>query len=160
MSEALIRESIEPGDTGSIILMHGELYAREYGFDHTFEAYVAVPLSEFVLRNDPREKIWIVEDEGKVAGSIAICKGSETEAQLRWFIIHPSIRGKGLGRILLSLAIGFAETSGFQSLFLWTVEHLESAKHLYLDAGFTLAEEKSQHIWGVDLTEQKYIMDF
>lgn len=160
MSEALIRETIQPGDTGRIILLHGELYAQEYGFNHKFESYVAIPLSEFILRDDPREKLWVVENNGTVAGSIAICRNTETEAQLRWFLIHPDLRGRGLGRILLSLAISFAETNGYHSLFLWTVEQLESARHLYLDAGFSLAEEKPHCLWGVDLTEQKYNMAF
>lgn len=43
------------------------MYAAEFGWDHTFEAYVAGPLAEFAKSHNDRERIWIVERDGKVA---------------------------------------------------------------------------------------------
>src|SRR5215472_7259139 len=43
-----VRTYLKPGDIGAIVSLHGILYAGEYGFDPTFEAYVAGPLAEFV----------------------------------------------------------------------------------------------------------------
>jgi hypothetical protein len=54
-----IRNQIKPGDIGYIIYLHGILYAEEYGFDHTFETYIAKPLAEFVLSADGRKCLWI-----------------------------------------------------------------------------------------------------
>ena len=34
-----IRTNLQPGDVGRIITLHGVLYAQEYGFDPTFEAF-------------------------------------------------------------------------------------------------------------------------
>jgi hypothetical protein len=42
-----IRTTLRPGDIGYVTYLHGTLYAAEYGWDHTFEAYVAGPLAEF-----------------------------------------------------------------------------------------------------------------
>jgi len=43
-----IRYHLKPGDIGYLTYIHGILYAKEYGYDRTFEAYVANGLAEFV----------------------------------------------------------------------------------------------------------------
>ncbi len=63
------------------------MYAAEYDWDHTFEAYVAGPLARFAQSQSPRERIWIVEKGGRVAGSLAIVEASHDEAQLRWLLL-------------------------------------------------------------------------
>lgn len=151
-----IRHSFQPGDTGRLIGLHGLLYAREYGWDHTFEAYVAQPLAEFVLKHGSREKIWLVDYNGVLMGSIAIVKHSDTEAQLRWFLLHPSIWGRGLGSQLVRDAIDFCGEVGYKHVFLWTVSSLTAAARIYTNAGFHLSEENTHTIWGCVLTEQRY----
>ena len=93
-----MRTALQPGDVGAIVAMHGLVYAEEYGFDTTFEAYVAGPLAEFVLRGSPRERIWIEERDGGVGGCVAIVEAGPGAAPLRWFLVHPLARGTGPGR--------------------------------------------------------------
>jgi hypothetical protein len=81
--KVLIRHEFKPGDVGRLIELHGLLYSQEYGFDHTFEAYVAKPLADFVLHHTERERIWLVGSDGVLMGSLAIVMHTETEAQLR-----------------------------------------------------------------------------
>src|SRR6266567_2559121 len=45
--EITIRHKLRPGDIGYVTYLHGTLYAAEYRWDNTFEAYVAGPLAEF-----------------------------------------------------------------------------------------------------------------
>jgi len=154
-----VRNDFKPGDMGSIVHLHGTLYAKEYGFDSSFEPYVAAPLAEFALSRNDRSKIWIVEQENRVWGSMAIVEHSADSAQLRWLILHPDIRGFGLGKQLVEEGIGFCREKGYTSIFLWTVGHLDAATHIYQKEGFELKEEKSHRIWGVELTEQKYVLN-
>ena len=151
-----IRYDPRPGDLGYITYLHGILYANAYGFDHTFEAYVAGPLAEFVKSRTERERLWIVEKNGKIIGSVAIVKFSEQQAQLRWLLLHPDLRGYGIGRKLVEEAIEFCRNRGYVSIFLWTVSALTAASRLYKSVGFQLAEDKTRELWGTVVTEEKY----
>jgi GNAT superfamily N-acetyltransferase len=150
------RSHLRPGDIGYLTYLHGTLYSKEYGWDHTFEAYVAGPLSEFAKSHSDREKIWIVEKNGTVAGSIAIVQSSRENAQLRWFLLHPDLRGLGIGRKLMHEALLFCRDAGYGSVFLWTEARLEAAASLYRSFGFQLMEEKTHALWGTIVTEQRY----
>jgi len=155
----MIRNTFKVGDIGRLIYLHGDLYAKEHGYDHTFEAYVGEPLSQFAKCNNSRAKIWLVDCDGQVSGSVAICEVSLQEAQLRWFLLSPQLRGKGMGARLLKEAIVFAKTADYASISLWTVKGLDAAKALYTSYGFRLAEEVTHHVWGATHTEQKYCLD-
>jgi len=146
--ELVIRTELRPGDLGEIVRLHGVLYAEEYGLDNTFEAYVAGPLSEFVLAKDRAgQRIWVVEAEGKVAGCIAIVHSSEGVAQLRWFLLTPETRGKGLGKRLVEETIKYSREAGYRRIILWTFSELETAISLYTRWGYEKTEEKAHHIW-------------
>lgn len=152
-----IRQYWKPGDVGYITYLHGMLYGLEQGWDYTFDAYVAEPLARFALGYQPqRERIWIVEREGYIAGSIAIVAADAETAQLRWFLLHPDLRGLGLGRRLVQDAVDFCRECGYATVFLWTVDALPAAARLYREAGFRLAEEKRSAVWGGVVNEQRY----
>ena len=153
-----IRTRMKPGDLGTVVFLHGVLYEREYGFDHTFEPYVAEPMSQFVLRGDGDERIWIAEQHDRIVGSVAIVRFSESQAQLRWFIVEPSARGKGLGKRLAAKAVEFAKVRAYDSVFLWTLNILPAATHIYRTLGFEKTEQKPSRVWGVELVEEKYTL--
>ncbi len=154
--EIIIRNRLQPGDMGSIIYLHGILYADQCGFNYTFEPYVAAPLAEFVKFFNSRERIWIVEKDGSVMGSAALVRASDQEAQLRWLLLHPKIRGLGVGRKLVEEVILFAQECGYHSIFLLTVDILPQAACLYRSVGFKITEETRIELWGIEMTEQKY----
>jgi GNAT superfamily N-acetyltransferase len=151
-----IRDTLRPGDLGEIVRMHGAIYAREQGFDVTFEAYVAGPLAECVLAARARDRVFLAERDGRIAGSVAIVGASEAEAQLRWYLVDPAARGLGIGSALLRRAIDFARSCGYRSIFLWTVRSLEAAARLYRGFGFAKVETKPGRRWGVDVVEERY----
>jgi len=154
-----IREGIRPGDIGAIVLLHGILYAREYGLDHTFEGYVAAAIGEFAVKyNEENDYLSVAAQDGQVYGSIAIV-GHDDVAQLRWFIVHPDLRGQGVGKRLLDGAIKYCRQRPFKSVFLWTISELTIAARLYQGAGFRLTEQQTHEIWGSTHTEERYDLD-
>ena len=156
-TKVIIREELKSGDLGSIISLHGNLYSKEYNYDYTFEAYVGEAISQFAKRKNSRERIWIVEYKKEIVGSIAICEYTKDEAQLRWFLISPKLRGKGIGEELISNALKFTKEKSYNIIHLWTVKGLNSAKKIYLNKSFKLVDEVTHNIWGSIHTEQKYI---
>ncbi len=153
-----LRTTLMPGDLGAIVHLHGVVYAREYGFDPTFEAYVAGPLAAFVCCHTDRDRLWIAEHGARLVGCIAIVGVSEEEAQLRWFLVDPSARGQGLGTRLLQEAVVFSKDRGYRTIFLWTVSALTAAAPLDRSVGFAKVEEQSAEQWGVQVVEEKYVL--
>ncbi|HXQ71302.1 MAG TPA: GNAT family N-acetyltransferase [Pyrinomonadaceae bacterium] len=155
--ETRIRTGMEPGDIGYIIYLHGTLYAQEYALDRTFEGDVAIRMGEFAKTYDSRKDYFAVAElEGKIVGSIVINGLSDETAQLRWFLVHPDARGRGLGRKLIDSAIAFCRERGFKKIELWTISELKAAAHLYRQAGFVVTREETHEIWGATRTEQEY----
>ena len=70
-SSLVTLRSHRPRDIGMVIHRHGVLYAREYGFNHEFDAYVALGMAGFIQEISPRERLWIAEVQGRFAGSVA-----------------------------------------------------------------------------------------
>jgi GNAT superfamily N-acetyltransferase len=151
-----IHTDLRPGDVGAVVRLHGIVYARERGFDPTFEAYVAGPLAEFVCRASVRERLWLAERGGAFVGCVAIVEAAPHTAQLRWYVVAPDARGAGLGTRLLKEAVAFCRAERYADVILWTESALTAAARLYQSVGFRKAEEKPGRMWGVDLVEEKY----
>ena len=153
-----IRHDLQPGDLGRVIELHGVLYGTEYGFDHTFEAYVAETVGQFGRGFQPGlDRLWLAELDGRLVGSIAIARRERGEAQLRWFLLHPDVRGHGLGHRLIGDAVTFCREASCRSLFLWTVDPLTVAARLYTRIGFRKTETRPKApLWGTMLSEERY----
>lgn len=103
-------------------------------------------LTEFIIDNEGGN-LWIAEVDGEIAGSIAVTKSSDGVAQLRWFILDNQYQGLGIGKKLMETALNFCKEQGYQQVFLWTVNILGAARHLYRKYGFERTEEKSNDEW-------------
>jgi DNA-binding MarR family transcriptional regulator/GNAT superfamily N-acetyltransferase len=145
----------QAGDMGWIIHRHGALYAEEYGLDQSFEALVARIAAAFLEKLDAvRERCWIAEREGVIAGAVLLVKESEEEAKLRLLYVEPWARGLGIGSRLVAEGIGFARERRYGKVTLWTNDVLVSARRIYEAAGFRLVREEPHHSFGRDLVGQ------
>ena len=149
--------SHRPGDIGWIISRHGAVYAREFGWDISFEALVAEIAGKFLTSYDPaREHCWIAEVAGEPVGSVFLVKGSEEVAKLRLLLVEKKARGLGVGRALTEQCIRFARERGYREITLWTQSMLLAARGIYQAAGFRRTREEPHHSFGVDLVGETW----
>ncbi len=144
-----------PGDMGWIIHRHGELYYQEYGFDETFEALVAEIAAKFIREFDSkRERCWVAEANGEIAGSVFLVRESGAVAKLRLLLVEPNARGLGIGKRLVQECTRFARKVGYKRITLWTQSILHVARKIYEREGYVLVREEPHHSFGCDLVAQ------
>lgn len=152
-----------PGAVGRLLALQIETYAGDLGFGRAFEARVGADMADFLTRYDPgRDLFLLAVDDDQVVGGITLDRGEHAPdlrlAHLRWFILGPKARGQGIGRALLTRAVDFARGHGDAEIYLWTVEALPTARHLYDRAGFVVDEEMTAKTWGKVMVEQKLVL--
>ena len=151
----------EVGDLGWVIHRQSALYAREYGWDWTFEALVAQILGDFVKNFDPaHEQAWLAERHGEIVGSIFLVRGDdEATGKLRLLYVEPGARGLGIGAALVNACVARAREAGYRRLVLWTNDILVAARRLYETAGFRLIDEEPHVSFGKALVGQTWALE-
>jgi len=140
---------LRPGDMGWVVMQHGEVYAREDGFNWEFEGLVAEIAAGFIKNFKPaREKGWIAEIGGERVGAVFVVQKSPTVAQLRLLLLTAGARGQGLGGRLVDECIAFARNRGYRKLVLWTQAHLASARAIYQSRGFVMTASEPHEGYG------------
>jgi GNAT superfamily N-acetyltransferase len=158
--KGMLRPLGQPGDLGWVVMAHGEMYVRDFGWDGSFESFVVRIVADYATgRRADRDAAWIAEVDGNRVGCIFCVENDGETAQLRLLLVDPVARGFGLGRQLVETCIEFARGAGYRRMVLWTNDPLVSAARIYVAAGFTLVEEEPHHSFGVDLVGQTYELD-
>lgn len=125
------------GDAGWLIWRHAEDYARDEGFDSSFELLVGEIVLGFLREHDQaRERGWIAVRGEERLGSVFCMREDDDVAKLRLLYLTPAARGQGVGRHLLETCITFARDAGYGSLRLWTHASHTAACALYERRGF------------------------
>ena len=141
-----------PGDMGWVVQQHGALYAREYGWDISFEGLCAEIAAQFLKDFDPaHERCWIAEIDGQQVGSVFLVKHTDEIAKIRLLLIDPAGRGLGIGKRLVDECIAFARGCGYRKITLWTQSMLLAARGIYQKAGFVHVATEPHHSFGHDL---------
>lgn len=142
-----------PGLLGDVAALHGRYYAELCGFPVFFEDKVAREMGEYLSRYDAAKVLVLwCGDHDRVTGSNTI-DGSDPklasgQAHLRWFILHDSLAGQGLGGRMMRQSLQFSRNASFSSVYLITLKGLGAAMSLYEKAVFKIVEEETEETWG------------
>lgn len=158
---AVVRRADRPGDLGWMVMAHGEVYDRQFGWDADFEALVARIVADYAAEHDAeREAAWIAEVDGARAGCVLLVADDDPGvARLRILLVTPDGRGLGLGSWLVEECVSFARDAGYRAITLWTNDVLTSARKIYQAFGFTLVEEERHHSFGHNLVGQNWRLE-
>ena len=81
----VIRDKLKPGDLGGLIELYGLIIHQKFGAAEPFEYEFAKILRNFALGKEPREKIWVLEQEGQIRGSMLVLWSSGENAEINFF---------------------------------------------------------------------------
>jgi DNA-binding MarR family transcriptional regulator/GNAT superfamily N-acetyltransferase len=148
-----------PGDMGWVVQQHGEIYAREYGWNSDFEALVADIVARYLRKHQPEwERCWMAEVDGERAGAAFVVRKSRQVAQLRMLILTPQARGLGVGSRLTDECIAFARDKGYRKMVLWTNSCLSAARAIYARRGFQLINSEAYQGFGHSLVGETWVL--
>ncbi len=160
LQDLVFRNDLLPGDVGYLIYLHGELYAKETSFNLEFEAYVCKTFYDFLQHYSPdKDRVFLATYNNRIVGAVAILGHSKQVAQLRWLLVHPDMRGIGLGKKLVNDALAFCREKKYKQVYLLTTHLQATAAMLYTRAGFVKTESTPHKMWGHQLFEERYELD-
>ncbi|MFT5785678.1 MAG: GNAT superfamily N-acetyltransferase [Ascidiaceihabitans sp.] len=155
-----ITNTFLPGALGTIVTLHGQYYAKNWGFGTFFEAKVAHEVAEFASRFASNDLVLLATDAEGVAASLILDLNDPVSGQrgahLRWFISADRCRGTGIGRSLMDRAVLHADKHADGHMWLTTFAGLLPARHLYESYGFKLVSENEGQAWGTAVKEQEF----
>jgi len=137
------------GDMGMITARQATLYFEQFGWGAPLEALLGETTAAFLRGFDPaRERCWIAETGGTIAGSIFATDGGGGVAKLRLLYVEPHARGLGIANDLVGRCITFSRAAGYTRMTLWTHTILESARRIYAAYGFRIVETATHTDFG------------
>ncbi len=84
----------------------------------------------------PGGEIFFVRDDGRPVGTCAMVPHGDNSFELAKMAVSPPMRGRGIGDMLMAVAIAWAKSKGATSITLLSNTVLEAAISLYKKHGF------------------------
>lgn len=159
--QVVVRRELRPGDGPAIGDLHARIYPAEFGRNANFCEGVRNNIAQALARGwpGPREAVWLIDGDHGLAGSLALTGEDDRVGRVRWFVLAPELRGRGLGRSMLADLIAQARANDYARLELETFSELATAGRIYRAAGFRLLASEERDDWGPPIVFQSYALD-
>jgi molybdenum cofactor guanylyltransferase len=117
-----------------------------------FRALVADTLREYGFEPDPAldpdlddpeavyEAVWVALAGEEVVGSVALRRIGARQVELKRMYLRARLRGRGVGRKLLQMAVAWAREHRIERIVLDTTEEMRAARRLYEAHGFVRSD--------------------
>jgi len=123
----------------------------EFEAQYTPAAFAATtPTSDQIRERWSEGPVWVAAQSDQLVGTISAVPKSES-LYIRSMAVLPSVRGHGIGHLLLQAVEQFAIAQGFQCMFLSTTPFLAGAIGLYEQFGFQQTDDAPHELFGTSL---------
>jgi putative acetyltransferase len=89
---------------------------------------------------------YVIEKEGKILGGAGVAPleddNNPNMCELRKMYFSPSLRGQGMGKIMIDQCILKAKEMGYVGMYLETINDMKIAQKLYLSRGFKYLDQR------------------
>lgn len=86
-----------------------------------------------------QKQYFVVEENGKIIGGSGIApleNGPSEICELQKMYFLPEARGRGIGSEMMQKCLDYAQSAGFEKVYLETLPYMEHARKLYARSGF------------------------
>lgn len=94
-----------------------------------------------------KDKIFILEEEGRVVGSVVVSKLNDQEANITQIALHPDYQSLSLGRKLLTKVLDYCYESGYDKVSAQEKLHHRYHIKLYAKCGFLFHKEENERVY-------------
>jgi GNAT superfamily N-acetyltransferase len=156
--DVVIRRGLENGDVDAIGDLHERIYVAEYGMNDAFCQSVRDALAQALDRGWPEAggAVWLLDGERGLAGSLGLTVEAPGVGRVRWFVLDPQLRGRGIGAQLVGELVAEARAAQLERLELETFSDLRTAARIYRGVGFKLVSSRLRSDWGRPIVYQRY----
>jgi RimJ/RimL family protein N-acetyltransferase len=129
-------------DVPAVLLLIGRVFA-EYGL-LLLPSFEVPDLLQFDAHyTPPRGAFWVIRDDARVIGCVGVERVDERTAELHRLYLDASVRGRGLGRVLVETVLAWTREHGLTRLVLWSDTRFERSHALYRRLGFAQLGERT-----------------
>ena len=112
-----------------------EVCVEEYGLHHYKDGLIDH------VKSDEAKKRWVLLDDGKVIATVCYIERSKEIAEIKKVYVKKAYRKSGIGKRMVNMVIDYLkDTHQYESIYVGTSDHFESARIFYEKLGFKFKE--------------------
>ena len=131
--DVTIRPIKDEADAAAFRSLNEEWISGHFVLEEHDREQLADPIGAYI---ETGGEILIADLEGRPIGCVALMRDDPGAYELSKMAVSSELRGRGVGRMLLTSAIARARELGARTLFLGSSTRLPDAVHLYEAVGF------------------------
>jgi GNAT superfamily N-acetyltransferase len=128
-------------DVPEVIALIGRVY-REYEFVYDPPTEVPDLLAFDRHYQAPRGAFFVAREAGQLVGSVGVERLDDGTAELHRLYLDVDLRGRGTGRLLVEVVLGWCRAERIGHLVLWSDTRFDLAHRLYERMGFRQTGER------------------